>query len=214
MEELGTGAAEARTHDLQRQFLAYGPRAGLVNTDAAEPYLDDDRTPNLAADELEILARDVPVSHMLLVHDHLMTPVLGRTFGAVHALQTHLEDHGDRLVRWSTLYQTATGAPLLQARLVIFKSALPGGFADRLLSGTRLFGSLLIEAGLAVRMADHYVFRVGQPGGSPAGAWGRRHRLLCVRDDAPLCDAEERLEDETTLQGLILPSARDHMVQP
>jgi len=161
-----------------------------------------------------ILARDFPVSHALLAHDGLMTPRLTQYFGAVHARQTDLEDDGDSLVRWSTLYQTATGAALLQAELVIFKPALPDGFLERLLSGTRPFGSLLLEAGLAVRIADRRIFRTGPPGGAYAGAWGRRHRMLCASDDTPLCDVEERLEPETTLQDLILPAARDRQILP
>lgn len=161
-----------------------------------------------------ILARDFPVSHALLAHDGLMTPRLTQYFGAVHARQTDLEDDGDSLVRWSTLYQTATGAPLLQAELVIFKPALPDGFLNRLLSGTRPFGSLLVEAGLAVRITDRRIFRTGPPGGAYAGAWGRRHRMLRDSNDAPLCDVEERLEPETTLQNLILPATRNRQTPP
>lgn len=157
------------------------------------------------------LVRDFPISHALLAHDGLMTPRLTRLFGAVHARQTGLDDAGDRLVRWSTLYQTASGAPVLQARLVIFKTALPDGFLDRLLSGTLLFGSLVIDAGLAVRMTDHQIFQVDPP--DKAGAWGRRHRMLCESNDAPLCDVEERLEPEAALQGVILPEARDRLVR-
>ncbi len=161
-----------------------------------------------------ILARDFPISHALLVHDDLMTPVLTQAFGAVHARQTGLEHDGDSLTRWSTLYQTATGAVLLQAVLVIFKTTLPTGFLDRLLGGTQPFGSLLIETGLVVRVTDRHIFRAGPPGGVHAGAWGRRHRMLRARDDVPVCDVEERLEDETTLADLILPSMRDRLARP
>lgn len=168
----------------------------------------------MASADLAILVRDFPISHALLAHDGLMTPVLKRAFGAVHARQTDLADAGDSLVRASTLCQTATNAPLLQARLVICKPALPDGFLDRLLAGTRPFGALLIEAGLAVRMIDHQIFRANPAGENNAGAWGRRHRMVLAGNDAPLCDVEERLEQETTLQNLILPAARDRLVLP
>lgn len=157
----------------------------------------------------EIPSQDFPVSHALLDHGGLMTPRLTRFFGPVHASQTDLKDEGERLLRWSTLYQTRTGAPLLQARLVIFKSALPEGFLDRLLSGNRLFGGLAIEAGLPVRMIDQHIFQTDSGTEAKATAWGRRHRVLRAEDDAPLCDVEERLEPEAVLQGLVLPDERD-----
>ena len=176
------------------------------------------RTPTLTVADPAILIRDFPISHALLAHDGLMTPKLTQFFGAVHARQSDLEDAGDSLVRWSTIYQTASGAPLLQAKLVIFKPALPDGFLDCLLSGTRLFGSLVVEAGVAVRMTGHRIFRADPPadpsGETGAGAWGRRHRMLRAGNDAPLCDVEERLEPEATLQDLILPAARNRLIRP
>ena len=167
-------------------------------------------TPTLASADLAILVRDFPISHALLAHDGLMTPVLTRAFGAVHARQTDLDDAADSLVRQSTLFQTATGAPLLQARLVIHKPALPAGFLDRLLAGTQPFGALLIKAGLAVRMTDHHIFRTSKS----AGAWGRRHRMVLAGDAAPLCDVEEWLEPEESLANLILPATRDRLTRP
>ena len=167
----------------------------------------------MASADLATLFRGFPISHALLTHHELMTTVLIRAFGAIHARQTYLEDDGDSLVRWSTLYQTATSAPLLHAELVIFKPALPVGFLDRLCTGTRPFGSLLIEAGLEVRMTDRRLFQAGPPNEAHVGAWGRRHRMLRSSDDTLLCDVEERLEDECTLQDLILPVARDRLAR-
>jgi hypothetical protein len=152
--------------------------------------------------DLAILKRDFPVSHALLMHDDLMTRELMRHFGAVHAVQTAIEDDGDIVTRWSTLYQTATGEPLLQATLVINKPALPEGLLDRLLDGTRLFGSLLIEAGIAVRMTDRTIYRAGPPGGVYAGVWGRRQRMLYAMGDGLICDVDECLVEEASLRKL------------
>lgn len=152
--------------------------------------------------DLAILERDFPVSHALLMHDDLMTRALIRHFGAVHAVQTAIEDDGATVTRWSTLYQTATGAPLLQATLVMNKTALPEGLLDRLLHGTRLFGSLLIDAGIEVRMTDRTIYRAGPPGGVYAGVWGRRQRMLHAKGGGLLCDVDECLVDEASLQNL------------
>ncbi len=155
--------------------------------------------------------RDFPVSQALLDHDGLMTPKLVQVFGEVSARQTGMSDEGDRILRRSVLCQTATGAPVLQARLAIFKAAVPDGFLDRLLSGTRLFGSLVIEAGLTVRMSGQTIFRGQSPDTAGALAWGRRHRILLAGDDSPLCDVEEWLTDEETLEKLVLPSERGRL---
>lgn len=72
-----------------------------------------------------ILKRDFPVSHALRMHDDLMTRALIRHFGAVHALQTSISEAGGLVTRRSTLFQTSSGVALLQAILVIRKSALP-----------------------------------------------------------------------------------------
>ena len=140
--------------------------------------------------DLAILKRDFPVSHALLMHDGLMTRELIRHFGAVHAVQT------------ATLYQTATGAPLLQATLTINKPALPEGLLDQLLDSTRLFGSLLMEAGIAVRMTDRTIYRAGPPDGVYAGVWGRRQRMLHAKGGGLLCDVDECLVEEAPLRNL------------
>ncbi len=159
--------------------------------------------------DLVILERDFPVSHALLMHGDLMTRVLIQHFGAVHAMQTAIEHDGDSVTRWSTLYQTATGAPLLHATLIINKPALPEGLLERLLNGTRLFGGLLIEAGVAVRMTDRTVYRAGPPGGVYAGTWGRRQRMLLADDGVLVCDVDECLVEETVLRSLVFPLDHD-----
>lgn len=158
----------------------------------------------MARADSEILRRGFPVSHALLQHDGLMTRQLIRHFGPVHAVQTGIERDGDTITRWSTLLQTATGETLLQATLVIASPNLPDGLIDRLLAGNQLFGGLLIEAGVAVRMTDRVIYRAGPPGGVHAGSWGRRQRMLRASDDAVLADVDECLSDEATLSQLLI----------
>ena len=113
------------------------------------------------------------------------------------------------VTRWSTLHQTGTGAALLQATLVIASQNLPDGLMDQLQSGNQLFGGLLGEAGVAVRMTDRVIYRAGPPGGVYAGSWGRRQRMLRALDDALLCDVDECLSDEATLHRLLIAPLAD-----
>lgn len=153
---------------------------------------------------LEILKRDFPISHALLLHDELMTKVLIRHFGQIHALQTGLDVDGDSVTRWSTLYQTATGSPLLQAVLTLRKTALPDGLLETLLAGSRPFGGLLMEAGVLVRMTDRVIYRSGPPDGVYARSWGRRQRMLTAEGGRELCEVDECLVDETSLRRLLV----------
>lgn len=158
--------------------------------------------------DLDMLERDFPVSHALLWHDDLMTSRLIAHFGAVHARQTAVSEDRDTVTRWSTLCQTASRAPLLQARLVIRKSVLPEGLLAHLFAGTRLFGALLIEASIGVRMADRTIYCLRPPEGAQGQVrgqvWGRRQRMLLAEGDQPLCDVDECLVDETTLKTLLV----------
>ncbi len=160
---------------------------------------------NLVSADTELLRREFPVSHALLWHDGLMTRQLIRLFGPVHAVQTGIKRDGDSVTRWSTLHQTATGAALLQATLVIASPNLPDGFMDRLLSGDRLFGGLLLDAGVSVRMTERVIYRDSRH----SGAWGRRQRMLRAEDDAILCNVDECLSDEDRLHGLLIAPLAD-----
>lgn len=165
--------------------------------------------PHLVKADHRTPGRDFPVSQVLLRHDGLMTRQLIRLFGPVHAVQTGIERDGDTVTRWSTLHQTATGAALLQATLVIASLNLPDGLMDRLLAGNQLFGGLLLEAGVAVRMTDRVIYRAGPPDGVYGGSWGRRQRMLRASDDAILCDVDECLAEETALRRLLIAPLPD-----
>lgn len=162
------------------------------------------RNPPLVNADPDIIRRDAPISHALLVHDELMTQRLIGRFGPVHATQTGLETDGDTVTRWSTLRQTATGEPLLQAKLVIAGQNLPAGFLDQLLSGGQLFGGLLITAGIAVQITDRILYRTGTSEGDSAGCWGRRQRMLRADTGTFLCDVDECLSDEASLRRLLV----------
>ncbi len=133
-----------------------------------------------------------------------MTHQLVRLFGPVHAVQSQMEREGNTVTRWSTLHQTATGKALLEARLVIAAQNLPNGVIDQLLSGDRLFGGLLTEAGVAVRMTDRVIYQAGPAGKVDAVFWGRRQRILRAPDGVFLCDVDECLSGEATLGRLLI----------
>lgn len=156
--------------------------------------------------DLEVLRKDYPVSHALLTHDDLMTRILIRHFGPVHAVQSALVETGDTLTRRSTLHQTASGACLLNATLVIRKATLPAGFLERLVKGSDPFGGLLIEAEIDVILTDRVLYRGGQPGTPDGNSWGRRQRMLRASDGAVLCDVDELLEPEEALRRHLLPA--------
>lgn len=154
----------------------------------------------------EILRRDFPVSQALLVHGGLMTARLVRLFGPVHAVQTQLEVGDSTVTRWSQLLQTATGVELLRAKLVISVANLPPGFMDQLLSGNRLFGGLLIEAGVAVRMTDRDIYRTSA---DQNWHWGRRQTMLQASDGLRLAEVDECLSNEASLRRLLIAPLPD-----
>jgi len=101
-------------------------------------------------------------------------------------------------------------APLSQTRLAICKAARPDGLPDRLFPVTRPVSTPMIKAGLAVRRANPHIFQTGL---THHGARGMRHRMVLAGAAAPPCGLAEWLEKETTLQDLILPSARDRLAR-
>lgn len=154
------------------------------------------------------LQRDFPLSYALLAHDELMTPRLVRHFGTVHAHQTAVKDEGQRLIRWSTIFQTMTGEPLLMARLVLYKPVLPASLIHQLLTTERLFGALLIEAGITVRMEERRVFRIDPEGNGDTDQFGRFQKMILTDDSTLICECEEVLSGESQLARRVLYGRR------
>jgi hypothetical protein len=141
------------------------------------------------------------ISLRLLDHDQLMTPVLMAAFGEVFACQTAFRDDGHKIVRRSALYRRSVGEKILDATLVISKSSVPDGFLHEFLGSEALFGQLLINHGIAVRIADRHTYRYPSVGGQET-RWGRRLLMFRADDDALLCEVDELLVSEDQLRNL------------
>lgn len=143
----------------------------------------------------------------LLDHDGLMTPVLRAQFGSLTAVQIAAERSEDIFLRESCIYQIATGAKILDAVLSISLSALPAGFLDRLLAEDVLFGQLLIEFRIGVRIAGRSCY-LSQAAPDQPRRWGRRLLMYRIDTGALLCRVDELLTDGTGLVTLHAPLPR------
>jgi hypothetical protein len=128
----------------------------------------------------------------LLDHDGLMTPLLRAQFGSLTAVQSGAERSDGIFLRESSIYQVATGAKILDAVLKISLPALPGGFLDRLLAEDVLFGQLLIEFRVSVRIAERSCYLSWAASDQPR-RWGRRLDMYRVDTGALLCAVDELL---------------------
>jgi len=142
-----------------------------------------------------------PFSQSLLDHDGLMTPVLRAAFGAltVSQSQAHMGQHC--LQRRSSIHQAATGAKILDAVLNISITSLPAGFSEKLQQEDVLFGQLLIDHALAVRICERSLYA------SLAGEdlrFGRRAAIYRGDTDELICKVDELLVSEAQLLVLRL----------
>lgn len=140
-------------------------------------------------------------SQSLLDHDGLMTPVLLAQFGPLTVVQNEASQSATRFVRRSSIYQAATGVKILDAVLDIALQSLPVGFFDRLQQEDVLFGQLLQDFSMAVRIADRSLFHMQA---DQASRWGRR--LTIYRSDTQefICTVEEIMASDADLWPLRL----------
>lgn len=141
------------------------------------------------------------LSRELLDHDGLMTPVLIRQFGPMNVRQTYAQHNEDRFLRHSTIYQSASGEKILEAVLDISLRAVPIGFLDLLQSKDVLFGQLLMDLSIAVRIVDRNVYR-SETDHPPR--WGRRLAIQHCDSQVVICKVDELLVSEPHLLRLAL----------
>ena len=129
-------------------------------------------------------------SQMLLDHDGLMTPVLLSHFGALTVQQNECHRDADRILRKSSIYQSASGLKILDAALDISLPALPMGFFEQLLYQDKLFGQLLNDFSIPIRIAARTLHHAPAADNQDT-RWGRR--LSMYRDDTQefVCHVEE-----------------------
>ena len=146
------------------------------------------------------LVPPAPFGRSLLDHDGLMTPILRAQFGPLTVGKTHSDQGSNRLLRRSSILQAASGIPILDAVLVISAQALPLGFLDQLLREDVLFGQLLADFAIPVRLADRSLYQSAKAAEDPR--WGRRLTIYRKDSDAFICTVDELLVSDAQLLPL------------
>ncbi|WP_309665918.1 hypothetical protein [Tabrizicola sp.] len=134
----------------------------------------------------------------LLDLDGLMSPILFSEFGRLFARQISSKRSGGAFTRRSSIFQKSTGQKILDATLEISLAALPAGFLEKLTQSEELFGQLLSDFGIKVRISDKSVYSLKQDGHS-GQRWGRRLSMYRQDTDELLCRVDELLVSETLL---------------
>ena len=135
-------------------------------------------------------------SQSLLDHDGLMTPVLRAAFGPLTVRQSQAPLGQDRMRRRSTIHQAATGAKILDAVLDIAVQALPAGFLEQLQRQDVLFGQLLQDFSVGVRIADRSLYQCFD---GPVLRCGRRLVIYGGARSDVICHVDELLTSEAQL---------------
>jgi hypothetical protein len=143
-----------------------------------------------------------PYSRSLLDHDGLMTPILAQEFGALSVRKTQTDQASGRFSRRSSIFQIASGGKILDAVLEISAAALPAKFLDQLLRDDVLFGQLLADFAIPVRLTDRVLYQITPS--SPETRWGRRLTIYHAETHAFICSVDEVLAPDTQLWPLRL----------
>ncbi len=130
----------------------------------------------------------------LLDHDGLMTPVLLAQFGPLTARQTEGKQIENRFLRQSTIYQAATGEKILDAELDISLQSLPATFLDCLQQQDILFGQLLRDFSIDVRIMDRTLYQSDQ-----SLRWGRRLSICNANTLDLICKVQELMVGDAQL---------------
>lgn len=140
-------------------------------------------------------------SQMLLDHDGLMTPVLIAQFGALTVQQNEFHHGADRFLRKSSIYQATSGLKILDAALEISLPSLPRGFLGQLLHEEKLFGQLLNDHSIPIRIAAR-TLHLSSGEDDQDARWGRS--LTMYRDDTQdfLCHVQELMMPDHQLLPL------------
>lgn len=143
-----------------------------------------------------------PYSRSLLDHDSLMTPVLTAQFGPLIVRKTQSHPSTDSVLRHSSIYQAASDSKILDAVLEISPHALPAGVIAQLLQEDILFGQILADFAIPVRITDRTLYQSNAPDQIPR--WGRRLRIYHAETAAFICRVDELLVIEAQLIAMRL----------
>ncbi|MBL4806248.1 MAG: hypothetical protein JKY31_03060 [Rhodobacteraceae bacterium] len=135
----------------------------------------------------------------LLNHNGLMTPVITRFFGPMRAIQTRFEETQATYYRVSLLYQCAQHNLIIEAKLLASKDNLPAGLIDALRNTDQLFGQLLLDYHISVRIAPPKIRHDNS-------RWSRQLAMLDKANGKLLCKVDEHLvSDQQLLKHCIIP---------
>ncbi|SFR42843.1 hypothetical protein SAMN04488005_1829 [Yoonia tamlensis] len=137
------------------------------------------------------------LSVWLLDHDGLMTPRLVDAFGPLKAVQTSATDTESTYQRNSQLRRRSDDALILKATLEVGKSEVPATLIDRLREGDNLFGQLLHDFGISVRVTTRGLFQ------TPSGQFGRNVTMARTGHERRLCRVKETLSLDADLRQLL-----------
>jgi hypothetical protein len=141
-------------------------------------------------------------SRSLLDHDSLMTPILAQEFGALSVRKTQTDQASGHFLRRSSIFQIASGGKILDAELEISAAALPAKFLYQLLRDDVLFGQLLADFAIPVRLTDRVLYQTTPS--PPETRWGRRLTIYHAETHAFICSVDEVLAPDTQLWPLRL----------
>ncbi|MEI6800513.1 MAG: hypothetical protein WCO04_15065, partial [Pseudomonadota bacterium] len=133
----------------------------------------------------------------------LMTPLLRKTFGALTVRKTQDQPNDDTVLRRSSIYQASTDIKILDAELRISVQALPAGFIVQLQNENRLFGQLLQDFAIPVRIAERELYQTTDKD-SDTPRWGRRVTLYHSDTKGFICKVDELLVEDDRLLPLLL----------
>ena len=142
-------------------------------------------------------ATPAPYSRSLLDHDGLMTPVLTAQFGPLIVRKTQSHPTANSVLRHSSIYQAGSDRKILDAALQISPHALPAGSLDQLLNEDILFGQLLADFSIPVRIADRTLYHSTETDEIPR--WGRRLSIYHGETGAFICRVKELLVNDAQL---------------
>ena len=178
---------------------------GLQNSreQVRSPLIPGKSTFRMTTNLLPNSATPAPYSRSLLDHDGLMTPVLTAQFGPLIVRKTQSHPSTDSVLRRSSIYQSASDSKILDAVLEISPQALPAGVIDQLLNEDILFGQILADFAIPVRITDRTLYQSTAP--DEIARWGRRLRIYHGKTAAFICHVDELLVSEAQLLTMRLP---------
>lgn len=148
------------------------------------------------------------LSHKLLHHDHLLTPLLHHSFGEVYTNVKKAAETDSIYTRDSSIHQKNSHALLLEATLTVVKSSFPSEFIESLRKTQIPFGDLvaLYHVDIAISKQSQGYFEEQFNGEQRSG---RHHTMVSLPNHEPICFVRELLVSEEKLN--IVASNSNHL---